>query len=183
MHRNELLALLEQYQTHVISEAGYVERTKRFVRAHEDCFHTELMPGHVTGSAWVVNPRRDKALLLHHKKLDRWFQPGGHADRDADIRRVALREISEETGLSSERIKPVGEQIFDVDIHTVPANQFGPRHTHFDIRFLLEIDDTQPIPGNNESHQILWVPLYQAVQYNHNLSTYRMVEKTRRLRI
>lgn len=182
MHRNELLALLNQYQTRLNTEAGYVERTKRFVMAHEDCFHSELMPGHVTGSAWVVNPSRNKALLLHHKKLDRWFQPGGHADRDADIRRVALRETMEETGLEPAHIRLVDERIFDVDIHTVPANRFGPRHVHFDIRFLLEVDDTQTIPGNNESHQILWVPLHQAVQYNHNLSTYRMVDKTRRLK-
>ncbi len=181
MHRHALLTLLNEYQTPVLAEAGYVERTKRFVMAHEDCFNTDLMPGHVTGSAWVVNPGRDSVLLLHHKKLDRWFQPGGHADSDADIRRVALRETAEETGLSPEHIKLLSQRIFDVDIHTVPANRFGPRHVHFDIRFLLEIDDRCPIPGNKESHQILWVALHQAVRYNHNLSTYRMVEKTRRL--
>lgn len=183
MHRNELLSLLNEYRPHLLSEAGYVERTKRFVATHEDCFHTDLMPGHVTGSAWVVNPHRDKALMLHHKKLNRWFQPGGHADRDSNIQRVALRETSEETGLAPEQITLVSQQIFDVDIHIVPANQYGPRHTHFDIRFLLEVDDKQAIPGNNESHQILWIPLHLAVQYNHNLSTYRMVEKTRQLRI
>lgn len=182
MHRNELLSLLDDYQTRIITEAGYVARAKRFVIEHENCFDSGLLPGHITGSAWVVNPMRDKALMLHHKKLDRWFQPGGHADRDADIRRVVLREISEETGLPPEQIKLVSDKIFDVDIHTIPANQFGPHHVHFDIRFLLEVDERQPIPGNNESYQILWVPLYQAVQYNHNLSTYRMVEKTRRLR-
>jgi len=182
MHRNELLGLLNEYHTTVMSEAGYVERMKHFVAAHEDCFHSELWAGHVTGSAWVVNPTRDKVLMLHHKKHDQWFQPGGHADRDADIRRVALRETHEETGIAPEHIKLLSDRIFDVDIHTIPASRHGPRHQHYDIRFLLEIDDRLPVPGNDESHDILWVPLHQAPRFNNNLSTHRMVEKTRRLR-
>ena len=42
--------------------------------------------------AWVVSPDRSRVLMMHHRKLDQWFQPGGHADGDADILRVALRE-------------------------------------------------------------------------------------------
>lgn len=182
MHRNELLKLLNDYHTSVMGEAGYIERMKRFVADHEDCFHSELLPGHVTGSAWVVNPRRDRVLMLHHKKQDQWFQPGGHADGDSDIRRVALRETNEETGIAPEDIKLLDEGIFDVDIHTIPASKHGPRHMHFDVRFLLEIDDMIPVPGNDESHDILWVPLHDAPRFNNNLSTHRMVDKTRRLR-
>ena len=182
MHRNELLELLNEYQTPVMGEAGNIQRAMHFVREHEDCFHSELLPGHVTGSAWVINPGRDKVLMLHHKKQDQWFQPGGHADCDHDIRRVALRETHEETGIATEDIRLLSDRIFDVDIHTIPASHHGPRHVHFDIRFLLEIDDSIPVPGNDESHDILWVPLHQAASYNNNLSTHRMVEKTRRLR-
>ena len=182
MHRNELLALLNEYATPVITEAGYVAQAKQFVALHEDCFHSDLYPGHVTGSAWVVNPSREKVLMLHHKKQDQWFQPGGHADRDSDIRRVALRETSEETGLAPEHIKMVSDKIFDVDIHIIPASQHGGQHVHYDIRFLLEIDDRIPIPGNDESHDIRWVDLNHTQHYNRNLSTFRMMEKTRRLR-
>jgi 8-oxo-dGTP pyrophosphatase MutT (NUDIX family) len=182
MHRNELLELLNAYHTSVITEAGYVQRIKRFVASHENCFDTELLPGHVTGSAWVVNPSRDKVLMLHHKKQNQWFQPGGHADSDADIRRVALRETHEETGIADENISLLSEQIFDVDIHTIPASQHGPRHQHYDIRFLIEIDDQISVPGNDESHDIQWVPLYLASTFNRNLSTHRMIEKTRHLR-
>jgi len=183
MHRRELLALLERYRTPFNTEAGYIRRIRYFVEQHEDCFDRQLWPGHVTGSAWVVNPSRDKALLLHHRKHDQWFQPGGHADGDADILRVALRETHEETGLSTELIHLVDDRIFDVDIHRIPASHHGPEHVHFDIRFLVEIDDTIPLPGNDESHQILWLPLEQVIRFNNNLSTYRMLEKTRRMRI
>ena len=182
MHRQELLKLLDQHQTRFMEEAAYVERARAFVLEHEDCFHCDLWPAHVTGSVWVVNPARDRVLLLHHRKHDQWFQPGGHADGDADILRVALRETSEETGLNPSHIRLIGNDLFDVDIHTVPASVRGPQHEHIDCRFLVEMDDDIEIPGNDESHQVLWVPLWLVARYNHNRSTHRMVEKTRRLR-
>ena len=182
MHRQELLALLKRHRTPFNSEAGYVTRTCRFIEQHEDCFDSHLWPGHVTGSAWVVNPARAKILLLHHRKHDQWFQPGGHADGDSDILRVALREAHEETGLPYEHINLVDGDIFDVDIHTVPASGPDPEHLHYDIRFLVEVDDGLPVPGNDESHDIMWIPLGSVAHFNNNLSTNRMLEKTRRLR-
>ena len=116
----------------------------------------------------------------HLKKL---VQPGGHADGDADILRVALRETHEETGIPAEAIRLVDGSIFDVDIHTIPPMHGDPRHIHFDIRFLVEIDDSLPVPGNDESHDVIWVPLYHVSRYNNNLSTWRMVEKTRQMRL
>jgi 8-oxo-dGTP pyrophosphatase MutT (NUDIX family) len=182
MHRRELLALLARHQTRFMEEAAHIDRTRAFVEAHEECFYCDLWPGHVTGSAWVVSPDRRRVLLLHHRKHDQWFQPGGHADGDADILRVALRETSEETGLDPSHIRLVNGDVFDVDIHTIPASHRGPQHQHFDIRFLVEMDDDLEIPGNDESHEILWVPLAEVARYNNNRSTHRMVEKTRRMR-
>lgn len=182
MHRRELLQLLDRHRTRAMDEAAHVTRTREFVSNHLDCFHCDLWPGHVTGSAWVVNPGRDRVLLLHHRKHDQWFQPGGHADGDADILRVALRETSEETGLDPSHIRLISDGIFDVDIHQIPASTRGPQHDHYDIRFLVEMDDDLEIPGNDESHQILWVRLGDVARFNNNLSTYRMVEKTRRMR-
>lgn len=179
MHRQELLTRLAQHDSRFMEEAAHIRRTQDFVLAHEDCFHCDLWPGHVTGSAWVVSPARQRVLLLHHRKHDQWFQPGGHADGDADILRVALRETAEETGLDPGHIRLVNHAIFDVDVHTIPASSRGPRHEHYDVRFLVEMDDDLPIPGNDESHEILWVLLNEVSRFNNNRSTYRMVEKTR----
>jgi 8-oxo-dGTP pyrophosphatase MutT (NUDIX family) len=137
---------------------------------------------HVTGSTWVVCPDRKRVLMLHHRKHDQWFQPGGHADGDADILGVALRETSEETGLDPLHIRLLHEDIFDVDIHSIPAIGNEPPHQHIDIRFLVEIDDSLEIPGNDESHEVIWVELHSVSRFNNNRSTYRMVEKTRLLR-
>lgn len=182
MHRQELLKLLEQHQTRFMEEAGFIARAKAFVASNPDCFHRDHWPAHVTGSAWVVSPDRESVLMLHHRKHDQWFQPGGHADGDADILRVALRETAEETGIDPAHVQLLGPEVFDVDIHSIPASTHGPLHEHIDIRFLVEIDDSLDIPGNDESHDILWVSLYGASRFNNNRSTYRMVEKTRRLR-
>ena len=181
MHRSALMGLLLQHRTPFNTEAGYVARALRFVEQHPNCFDRDLPAGHITGSVWVVNPRRDRVLLLHHGKHFQWFQPGGHADSDHDILRVALRETQEETGLPPDQIHLVSSALFDVDIHMIPAGEWGPRHRHYDMRFLVEIDDTLDIPGSHESNAVAWVDLPDVPRYNNNLSTLRMVEKTRRL--
>ena len=182
MHRQELLSLLQQHRTRFMDEAGYIRRAVMFVEEHEDIFYRELWPAHVTGSAWVVSPDRESVLMLHHRKLDQWFQPGGHADGDNDVLRVALRETSEETGLDSAHIRLIDDAVFDVDIHTILASDEAPRHEHIDIRFLVEIDDSLPLPGSDEAHDVLWVDFHYISRFNNNRSTYRMVEKTRELR-
>jgi 8-oxo-dGTP pyrophosphatase MutT (NUDIX family) len=182
MHRQELLKLLKRHGTRFMDEAGYMSRAIAFVEAHADCFYRELWPAHVTGSTWVVSPDRSRVLMLHHRKHDQWFQPGGHADGDADILRVALRETVEETGLEPSQVQLLSTDVFDVDIHTIPAIGHDPQHEHIDIRFLVEIDDSLQVPGNDESHDVIWVDLHNVSHYNNNRSTYRMLEKTRRMR-
>ncbi|MEJ2687552.1 MAG: NUDIX hydrolase [Gammaproteobacteria bacterium] len=182
MHRQELLQLLARHRTDFMDEAAYIHRSRAFVEQHPDCFHCDLWPAHVTGSAWVVNPDRSRVLLVHHRKHDQWFQPGGHADGEGDIVAVALREISEESGIDAGHIRLVDDRIFDLDIHRIPASQRGPEHEHIDVRFLVEIDDRLPVPGSDESHDVRWVPLAQVSRFNNNRSTFRMVQKTRRLR-
>lgn len=158
-----------------------VDRTRRFVLQHDNCFDRSLAPGHVTGSAWVVNPALTHVLMLHHRKLGLWLQPGGHADGDPDITQVVLKETAEESGVELAQLRLVSDSIFDVDVHTVHTSEHDPRHEHFDIRFLVEIDDRLPIPGNDESHQIGWIALDQVMRFNNARSIYRLIQKTRQL--
>lgn len=182
MHRRELLIMLKRYRSRFMDEVAYVKSAIQYIEHHANIFDRELLPAHVTGSAWVVSPDRQSVLLLHHRKHGQWFQPGGHADGDTDIVRVALRECAEETGLRPDDIRLVNSSIFDVDIHTIPRMGETTQHEHIDIRFVVEVDDRLTIPGNNESNAITWLPLYHVLSYNHNRSTFRMLEKTRRMR-
>jgi 8-oxo-dGTP pyrophosphatase MutT (NUDIX family) len=181
MHRQDLLNLLSQYRPTFVEESAFVSRGRRMILQDEKIFE-RAQPMHVTGSAWVVNPSRSRIFMVHHGKLHRWFQPGGHADGDPDVLRVALKEASEESGVDPSNIRLLSEQIFDVDIHQVPTTEVAPAHGHVDIRFLIEIDDSLPIPGSHESHEVSWIDLKDVPRYNNNRSTYRMVEKTRRMR-
>jgi hypothetical protein len=115
MHRRALLEKLDAYEPADAHEALMAGALRQFVAAHVDCFERSLAIGHVTGSAWVVDRECASVLLTHHRKLDKWLQPGGHADGDSDILRVALREVREESGL--EAISAVSEG-FSISIFT-----------------------------------------------------------------
>jgi 8-oxo-dGTP pyrophosphatase MutT (NUDIX family) len=174
--RQTLLRQLAAHRPFNEHEARMRERISAFVEAHEDCFERSLAAGHVTGSAWVVDRGRTHVLLTHHAKLHKWLQPGGHADGDPDILRVALREAREETGLLS--LRPVSEEIFDVDAHDIPARGAEPAHVHYDIRFLLEADGQAPLTISTESHELAWVALDRVHELNTDESVLRLVART-----
>ncbi|MCC6394558.1 MAG: NUDIX hydrolase [Bryobacterales bacterium] len=154
-------------------------RLARFVEEYEECFERSLAVGHVTGSAWILDLERTHVLLTHHGKLDKWLQLGGHADGDADVLRVAIREAEEESGL--DRVYPVSRSIFDVDIHLIPARKSEAEHYHYDMRFLLEADRGSPLRISSESKDLAWVPLAQVEGLTREESMLRMVRKTRAL--
>jgi 8-oxo-dGTP pyrophosphatase MutT (NUDIX family) len=174
--RETLLIELRKHSPAGAHEAAMLERIIRFVEGHENCFERSLAAGHVTGSAWVVDQDRSHVLLTHHRKLDKWLQPGGHADGDPDVLRVALREVEEESGLSV--VSPVSEAIFDVDAHCIPARGAEPEHVHYDVRFLIEADRSRPLRISHESKDLAWVPLVRVGELNTDDSVMRMVSKT-----
>jgi 8-oxo-dGTP pyrophosphatase MutT (NUDIX family) len=177
MHRQPLLNLLRHHQAFDANEQAMTAATIAFVDQHPDCFERSLLVGHITGSAWVVSPDRQQVLLIHHRKLDRWLQPGGHADGDADVAAVALREAQEETGLTSVRLVDDGAAIFDVDIHSIPARADVPEHLHYDIRFLLEADPKEAFGFSDEIKNIQWISLRNVESYTDSESITRMAQK------
>lgn len=151
-------------------------RLRAFVTLHEDCFERELTVGHITGSAWVLDRERTHALLHHHHKLGRWMQLGGHADGDPDVLGVAMREAMEESGLRD--VKPISGEIFDVDIHEIPARDAEPRHFHYDVRYLLEADRLQPLRISSESKELRWARLDEIPGLTEEESVLRMARKS-----
>src|SRR5688572_13614039 len=109
------------------------DRVLSFIDAHDDALVRSCVPGHLTGSAFVVDPARARFLLVHQTTRRKWLQPGGHADGDANLAAVALREATEETGITGLRVvvPPI-----DIDVHLVePPHE--PAHHHYDLRFLV----------------------------------------------
>jgi 8-oxo-dGTP pyrophosphatase MutT (NUDIX family) len=127
-----------------------------FVDAHPDALARTCRPGHLTSSALVLATGRPlRTVLLHHRKAQRWFQPGGHADGDANLAGSALREATEETGCEGLRI--AGPAI-DLDIHRVtPPGESA--HDHLDVRYLVVAPPGAVPVGNHESSAIGWFGL------------------------
>jgi 8-oxo-dGTP pyrophosphatase MutT (NUDIX family) len=127
-----------------------------FLDHHPDALHRSCTDGHLTGSALVVDPSTRQILLLFHTKVRRWLQPGGHADGDANLAHVALREAQEETGIDGLRV--VAPAI-DLDVH-VFHNAAGtePDHLHLDVRHLVLAPPGAVAVTNHESQGVRWVP-------------------------
>lgn len=181
MHRSFLLELLSRYKTHIPAEVEMQNRLTLFVEQHPDCFARTLSIGHITGSAWVVNKTRNRVFLLHHRKLDKWLQPGGHSDGDSNTLNVALRETQEESGVSADFIHPVTSEIFDIDIHHIPERKNEAAHFHYDVRFLLEMDDKQQPVISDESNELAWIDIEKVHTLTNEESITRMIAKTKHL--
>jgi len=171
-------ALLTRYGAKSLdeTEAAMVSDGLSFMAGHPDCLYRTCLLGHLTGSAWIVSPQRDRTLLVHHRKLDRWLQPGGHADGDPDLSAVALREAREETGLDFPRL--MSPELFDFDRHWIPARGAEPGHWHYDFRFLIEADPKAGLLLSDESNELRWFPLKEIEAVARGGSLLRMAEKT-----
>ena len=176
MQRISLLQSLENYQPSTQEETLFKGKMIDFVQKNIACFERSLLIGHITGSAWIVDKSRQFTLLTHHRKLDKWFQTGGHCDGDSDVLNVAMKEALEETGLSN--IQTISCNIFDIDIHEIPERKGVPKHLHYDVRFLLEADMNEPLIISSESSDLAWVELTNVVKLNNSESIMRMVFKT-----
>jgi 8-oxo-dGTP pyrophosphatase MutT (NUDIX family) len=174
--RNALIAQLGLYRPADPHEERMRARILNFVQQYPDCFRRTLRVGHVTGSAWVINRERTHTLLVHHRRLGKWLQPGGHAEDESDALAVAVREAEEETGL---RVRPVSAAIFDVDAHAIPERKKEPAHVHYDIRYMVEADMTARVVVSPESRAVEWVRLSQVAAMNTDESVLRLVRKTR----
>ncbi len=175
MHRADLLELLSHYRQQCPSELAAVDELIKFVSTNSKCFERDLLIGHVTGSAWLVDATGENVLLTHHKKLNRWLQLGGHADGDTNILSVALREAEEESGLS--QIEQARFGIFDIDIHAIPARGEEPEHLHYDVRFALQAKGDQNFIVSEESNQLAWVPISKLAEFVQDKSMLRMAGK------
>ena len=139
----------------------------RFLEENDDAFLRENLIAHMTASAWVVNPKRDRVLMVYHKIYDSWSWTGGHADGEEDLLAVALREVTEETGIT--HVRPVSKDIFSLETLTVDGHEkrgeYVPSHLHLNLTYLLEADDTEALRVcEDENKGVAWFGLDEALR-------------------
>ena len=170
-----LMHALQRYRDQWQGEAVLVDEFREFLHTYADAFDRTHHSGHFTGSSWLVSDDGVRVLLMQHRKLNRWPQPGGHADGDRDLARVALRETQEETGAQDLR---EGNVIFDLDRHRIPARDEEAEHWHYDVRYVVRASADERCIVNDESHRLAWRPVQDvADDSNLDASLRRMARK------
>ncbi len=160
-------------------EVDFRQRMLELLDTEPECFTRSCFPAHFTGSALVVSADGGRALLHHHRKLDRWLQFGGHCDGEADCAAVARREALEESGI--EGLILASARPFDLDIHGIPAHGREPAHEHFDVRYMLIAPEQAAFTVSAESKAMRWFTPEEALTLDLDAGLVRLLLKWRRL--
>ena len=158
----ELMEELERYQPWNEQEERDRAEILRRLKSGEELYGRENLSAHLTSSAWVVSPDRQRVLLAYHNLYDSWAWLGGHADGERELLAVALRETWEESGL--ETVRPVTTAPYSVEILAVEGHEkrggYVPSHLHLNVTYLLEGDPASPIRCRpEENSRVGWFAL------------------------
>lgn len=174
--QTDALNLLESYHPHDLEEQKAKTFICDFIRENTRYWSRETLSGHLTASAWITDSKQTRAVLLHHKKLDLWVQPGGHIDdEDATLLDASLREASEETGLND--LQPKLSSVFDLDVHRIPERKTEPEHWHLDVRYWFTTENMD-LTISEESNELSWLSADEIKKLTDEESVLRMVRKT-----
>ena len=165
-NRAELTEAIRAFRPENEQEEADKKGILAFLAANENAFTRDNIIAHMTASAWVVNHDRTKVLMVYHRIYDSWSWTGGHADGEEDLLAVALREVTEETGVSS--VTPVSDDIFSLEILTVDGHEkhgsYVPSHLHMNVTYLLEADEEEPLTVCEvENKGVAWFGLDEAL--------------------
>jgi 8-oxo-dGTP pyrophosphatase MutT (NUDIX family) len=171
---------------HVPADPAEAEHRRRMIELagrDADVFsRAHFAPGHFTASAFVLSPDGRELLLVEHRRLGRWLQPGGHVDpEDPDLAAAACREVQEETGIDVERDGEGAIALLDLDVHAIPPRSDGsePAHEHFDVRFVARACGRGLLPGS-DARAARWVPLDSVAAMDTDDSVRRVIAKLER---
>jgi 8-oxo-dGTP pyrophosphatase MutT (NUDIX family) len=160
--RRQVQTLLDGYaRLFGLAEDGHGLLRSQIARG-DDIHSRRTFPGHVTTSAIILDRSGQRTLLIRHRSLGRWLQPGGHYEAPEDLPASALREAGEETGLRSLEVDPWHEASglpVDIDTHAIPARPAWnePAHFHHDIRYIVRARDGESLrPDLNEVDHAEW---------------------------
>ena len=173
-----VLGQLADYQASTEAERHSLVQIEELLRRSADPF-TRERKDHITGSAVVARPDGSAFLMVYHRRLQRWLQPGGHVEADDDsVLATALREAREETGVTALEIAH-GGRILDLDVHSIPATPSRPAHVHHDLRYLLTTRADTTLAEPLEIEKVAWFSMGEALALGADESLERALRRAR----
>lgn len=173
-----LIEDINRYQAE-FGQDDEVRQILAFMAEADNLFGRDSQGGHITCGAWILDPSLSKVILVRHRRLDRWIQPGGHIEIGETPFAGALREAEEETGI--EDLVPWKNKLFNLSVHLFPQGKDGPAHFHYDFRYLFIATGSSRIQATDETDGVVWVPLSRIADYTDEATILEMAEKTKRL--
>ena len=160
--------MLEAYQPWNDQEKQDQYVILKYLRIFDDLLVRDNELLHLTASSWILNPSHDKVLMIYHNLYDSWGWTGGHADGDADLLHVAIKEAEEETGIKD--LIVLSKEILGLDIlpvwHHVKRGHFVSSHQHANVTYLFEADEKLPLTMKpDENKGVMWIPITQLHEY------------------
>ena len=167
MDRQELMESIRAYQPFNEQEEMDKSLILNWIETQDDAFSRDNTVAHMTASAWVVNKDRSRVLMAYHNIYHSWAWLGGHADGDADLCSVAVREVKEESGI--EEVKLLSDQPFSLEILSVDGHvkrgKYVTTHLHLNVTYLMEADPVQEIRCKpDENSAVGWIPVEQIAE-------------------
>jgi 8-oxo-dGTP pyrophosphatase MutT (NUDIX family) len=154
--RDAALATLRSWTPPSAAQATLRDRYVAHLESHADGVLRSCVPDHLTASTLVISADGSQVLLTLHAKAQRWFQFGGHLESgDASLEAAALREATEESGLTGLSLEPGPAQLSE---HAVPfCGSTGDVH-HLDVRFVAVAPPGAVPAVSEESLDVAWWP-------------------------
>lgn len=159
--------IIKNYKTYNQQEKSDKNLILEAMKTFDDILTRKNKILHLTSSVFVVNPTRNKILMVHHNIYNNWSWIGGHCDGESDFLKVAIKELKEETGVKN--FKELSDEIFSLDVLPVKAHlkngEFISGHLHLSIAYLFEVDEDEIlVVKEDENSDVKWIEIENLIE-------------------
>lgn len=169
MNLEDLKRKIEKYKPYNEQEEKDKQMMLKYINTFDNILVRENEFAHFTASSWAVNPEKTKVLMVYHNIYQSWTWTGGHSDGEADLLKVAMKELKEETGIK--KVKPLQDDIFSLEALTVDGHwkrgKYVSSHIHLNVTYLLEVDEKEILhKKEDENSGVKWIAIEEINKFS-----------------